>query len=166
MVLRRRVARGVRTHFDSSSSTRVVFHTKAAYQAKFFASKQDVYQVGLIPKQTYTEVALYIGRRYIEVSVSNYGRSSGCPDWGVLQIFSVPSGKCREGILIRLWPLPSKSFRIDRSFYHWMSYRADTDGGVEYPLESILRRNVEYLDPLPRPQYTPTWRNTSYASSR
>jgi hypothetical protein len=43
----------------TSSSTRVVFQTKVVYQAKFFASKQDVYQVGLIPKRTYTEVPLY-----------------------------------------------------------------------------------------------------------
>jgi hypothetical protein len=40
----------------TSPSTRVVFQTKVVYQAKFFASKQDVYQVGLIPKRTYTEV--------------------------------------------------------------------------------------------------------------
>jgi hypothetical protein len=56
MVLRGRVAPGVITHFDSytSSSTRVV------YQAKCFASKQDIYQVGLIPKRSYTEVPLYL----------------------------------------------------------------------------------------------------------
>ena len=29
---------------------RVVFQTKVVYQAKFFESKQVVYQVGLIPK--------------------------------------------------------------------------------------------------------------------
>lgn len=30
------------------------------YQAKVFVSKQDVYQIGLIPKQMYTEVPLYM----------------------------------------------------------------------------------------------------------
>jgi hypothetical protein len=49
----------VLTH--TSSSTRVVFQTKVVYQAKVFASKQDVYRVGLIPKRTYTEVPLYFG---------------------------------------------------------------------------------------------------------
>jgi hypothetical protein len=60
MVLRR-LARGVMTHFDThtSSSTRVVFQTKVVYQAKMFASEEDVYQVGLIPERTYTEVPLY-----------------------------------------------------------------------------------------------------------
>jgi hypothetical protein len=43
----------------TSSSTRVVFQTKVVYQAKCFVSKQDVYQVGLIPKRTYTEVPPY-----------------------------------------------------------------------------------------------------------
>jgi hypothetical protein len=43
----------------TSSSTRVVFQTKVVYQAKCLASKQDVNQVGLIPKRTYTEVPLY-----------------------------------------------------------------------------------------------------------
>jgi hypothetical protein len=49
--------RRILTHI--SSSTRVVFQTKVVYQAKFFPSKQDVYQVGLIPKRAYTEVPLY-----------------------------------------------------------------------------------------------------------
>jgi hypothetical protein len=48
----------------TSSSRQVVFQTKVVYQANFFASKQDVYQVGLIPKRTYTEVPLYV---YIHV---------------------------------------------------------------------------------------------------
>jgi hypothetical protein len=67
MVLRRRYyclegeSRLILTH--TSSSTQGLFQTKV-YQAKFFASKQDVYQVGLIPKWMYTEVPLY--------SFSNY----------------------------------------------------------------------------------------------
>jgi hypothetical protein len=60
MVLKRRCyclegeSRLILTH--TSSSTRVVLQTKVLYQAKFFASKEDVYQAGLIPKRTYTEV--------------------------------------------------------------------------------------------------------------
>jgi hypothetical protein len=50
--------RRVMTH--TSSSTRVIFQTKVIYQAKLFLSKQDIYQVGLIPKQTYTKVPLYL----------------------------------------------------------------------------------------------------------
>lgn len=37
-----------------------VFPTKVLYQGKFFAPKQDVYQVELTPKWTYTEVPLYM----------------------------------------------------------------------------------------------------------
>jgi hypothetical protein len=44
----------------TSSSTWVVSQTKVVCQATFFPSKQDVYQVGLIPKRTYAEVPLYI----------------------------------------------------------------------------------------------------------
>jgi hypothetical protein len=47
----------------TSSSTRVVFQTNVVYQAKIFASKQDVYQVGRIAKRMYTEVPLYNDRK-------------------------------------------------------------------------------------------------------
>jgi hypothetical protein len=45
----------------TSSSTRVV------YPVKLIASKQDVYQVGFIPKRTYTEVPLYSPHRTVSL---------------------------------------------------------------------------------------------------
>jgi hypothetical protein len=66
----------------TSSSTRVVFQTMVVYQAKFFASKPDVYQVGLIPKRTSTEVPLYI---YIYIWRTR-GGVQGNPDVGIRNV--------------------------------------------------------------------------------
>ena len=57
--------RGLFTHWKELVYCRltlvqVVLLTKIVYQAKLFESKQVVYQVVFIPKQTYTEVSLYI----------------------------------------------------------------------------------------------------------